>query len=162
MTVIILLSCSKQPEFKFRSEDWLSRFRIVVRSALFWDITQRRVVILYRRFGTTFRSHLQGWRSPIRVGSRLNRVFFLQAFYSSWTSWPLKMGPISCPETSVNEYHSTLRYTPEERRSHQHRGGSLKLRIIGFSSSVPPGKCRYIASCKSEPPPFAIFQYQYF
>jgi hypothetical protein len=34
-----------------------------VRSELFWDITQRRVVILYRRFGITYRSHLQGSRS---------------------------------------------------------------------------------------------------
>jgi hypothetical protein len=25
------------------------------------------------------------------------------------------MGPIRCPETSVKEYHSTLRNTPEER-----------------------------------------------
>jgi hypothetical protein len=31
------------------------------------------------------------------------------------------MGPIRCPETSVKDYHSTLRNTPEERRSHQHR-----------------------------------------
>jgi hypothetical protein len=28
-----------------------------MRSALFWDITRRRVVIVYRRFGTTYRSH---------------------------------------------------------------------------------------------------------
>jgi hypothetical protein len=31
-----------------------------LRSALFWGIMQCRVVILYRRFGTTYRSHLQG------------------------------------------------------------------------------------------------------
>jgi hypothetical protein len=31
---------------------------MLIRSALFWDITQRRVVIIYRRFGTTYRSHL--------------------------------------------------------------------------------------------------------
>jgi hypothetical protein len=61
-------------------------------SALFWDITQRRVVILYRRFGTTYLSNC-------------------------CTSWPLKMGPICCPETSVKGHHSTLRNIPEERRS---------------------------------------------
>jgi hypothetical protein len=33
--------------------------------------------------------------------------------YPSWTSWPLKMGPIRCPEASVKDYHSTLRHTPE-------------------------------------------------
>jgi hypothetical protein len=31
-------------------------------------------------------------------------------------SWPLKMGPIGCPETSVRNYHSTLCKIPEERR----------------------------------------------
>ena len=33
-----------------------------MRSALFWGITQWRVVIPYRRFRTTYRSHLQGSR----------------------------------------------------------------------------------------------------
>jgi hypothetical protein len=32
------------------------------RSALFWDITQHWVVFLYRRFGTTYPSQLQGSR----------------------------------------------------------------------------------------------------
>jgi hypothetical protein len=64
---------------------------MVVGSALFWNITQFRVVILYRRFETTYRS--------------------------SWTSWPLKVGPICCPETSVKGYYSTLNNIPEEGRS---------------------------------------------
>ena len=33
-----------------------------VHSALFWEIMQRIVVTPYRRFGTTYRSHLQGAR----------------------------------------------------------------------------------------------------
>jgi hypothetical protein len=33
---------------------------------------------------------------------------------------------IRCPETLVKDYHSRLRNTPEECRSHQHHGGSLK------------------------------------
>jgi len=37
-----------------------------MRSALFFGITQRRVVIPYRRFGTTYRSHLQVSRSLLR------------------------------------------------------------------------------------------------
>ena len=32
----------------------------LMRSAIFWDITRRHVVIIYRSFGTTFRFHLQG------------------------------------------------------------------------------------------------------
>ena len=32
----------------------------ILRSALFWVVTQRVVAVPYRRFGTTYRSHLQG------------------------------------------------------------------------------------------------------
>jgi hypothetical protein len=42
------------------------------------------------------------------------------------------MGPIRCPEALVNNYHATPRNIPEERRSHQHRGGSLKSWLIIF------------------------------
>jgi hypothetical protein len=73
----------------------------VLRSALFGDFTQRRVVVSYRRFGKTYRSH------------------------SKWPNSPVKIGQIGCPETSVRNYHSTLRKIPKERRSHLHRGGSL-------------------------------------
>jgi hypothetical protein len=72
-----------------------------------FGITQRRVAILYRRFGTKYRSHLQG----------------------SWTSRALKIGPTRCPETTVKDYHSTLRNIPKERRCHQHRGGSLESNL---------------------------------
>jgi hypothetical protein len=41
---------------------------INLRTALFGDITQRPMVILYRCFGTTYRSHLQGSISPILLG----------------------------------------------------------------------------------------------
>jgi hypothetical protein len=36
---------------------------------------------------------------------------------TSKTSWPLKMGPIGTPETSVKDYHSTLPNIPEQCRS---------------------------------------------
>jgi hypothetical protein len=36
---------------------------MLMKSVLFWDIMQRRVALLYRRFGTTYRSHLQGSRN---------------------------------------------------------------------------------------------------
>jgi hypothetical protein len=83
-------------------------------SALFWDITRRGVVIVYRRFGTTCRSHLQG--SIIRLKES--------------DSWTVKMGPTRCPETSVNNYHTTPRNTPEERRPN----------TLFFSKAVWPTK----------------------
>jgi len=41
-------------------------------------------------------------------------------------SWPLKMGPIGCPGTSVRNYCYTLRNSPEECSSHLLRGRSPK------------------------------------
>jgi hypothetical protein len=40
------------------------------------------------------------------------------------------MRPIGCPETSVRNYHYSLRNNPEEHNSHTLRGGSLKSRIF--------------------------------
>jgi hypothetical protein len=42
----------------------ISGFIRGVRSPLFWNVTQSRLVASYRRFGTIFRSHLQGLNSP--------------------------------------------------------------------------------------------------
>jgi hypothetical protein len=35
--------------------------------SIFWDFTQRKLVVSYRPFGTTYRSHLQGSRSLVFV-----------------------------------------------------------------------------------------------
>jgi len=63
-----------------------------MRTALLLDITQRVVVIPYRRFGTTYLSHFQG---------------------------TLKMEPIGCPETSVRNFHYSLRNNPEQCCFHE-------------------------------------------
>jgi hypothetical protein len=47
----------------------------------------------------------------------------------SKTSQPLKMGPIGCPETAVQNYHP-LHNIPTYCRSHLHPGGSLKSRKL--------------------------------
>ena len=60
-----------------------------MRAVLFCVVTQRVVVICYRRFGTTY-----------GVPSSGGQVF--------------KMGLIGCPETSVRNYHYSLRNNPEE------------------------------------------------
>jgi hypothetical protein len=93
---------------------------MLIRSALFWGIMQRRMVNLYRRFGTIYRSHLRGSRSQMKL---------------HWTSWPLKMRPIYCSETSVKVYHSTLHNTPEERRSQLLR--SVITRTLGSRIWIP-------------------------
>ena len=83
---------------------------LCVRNTLFWPITQRVVVITCRRFGTTYRFRLQV--------STMQEFFNIQFLNSR----PLKMGPICCPETSVRNYHYTLRSRPEMRGSHLRLG----------------------------------------
>jgi hypothetical protein len=78
---------------------------MMMKTELFWVVTQRVVSISYRRFRKTYRFH----------------PFFLD-------SCPLKTGPIDCPKTSVRNYHNSLRNDPEERSSHLLRGGSLNSR----------------------------------
>jgi hypothetical protein len=38
---------------------------------------------------------------------------------SSWPVWPLPMGPIGCPETSITTYPLTKRDVPKERIPHR-------------------------------------------
>ena len=59
-----------------------------MRTALFWVITQRPLIIPHRRFSTTYRSHLQGsrfWPFTDRT-------------------WHFKIGPTGCPETSIRNH----------------------------------------------------------
>jgi len=86
------------------------QFNNIFRYALFWDITQCKVVILYRLFRTTYSSHR-------RVSKKTN-------------SWPLQMGPICCPEMPVREYHYKLRNNPEGWSSHPLRDGSLNITTL--------------------------------
>ena len=51
-------------------------------------------------------------------------------------SWPLKMGTIFCPETSVRNYRYSLRNNPEGRSSHLLRGRSLKSRIGNYQCTL--------------------------
>jgi hypothetical protein len=79
---------------------------MLMRSALFWGVTL---------------TDYQPPRTPSPTHSTLRLVGFLFLL----DSWPLKMGSICCPETSVDNYHTTPRNIPEKRRS-QVFGGSLR------------------------------------
>jgi len=70
---------------------WMKNWKL--RSALFWDVIQHRIVSPYWHFGTTCWSLLQGSRNP------------------------LKMGPIGCPEISVVNNHSMLHNIAEVKFS---------------------------------------------
>jgi hypothetical protein len=63
-------------------------------------------------------------RQDAKVFKRFRDLLRSHFFYS----WPLKMGPTDCPETSVRNYHYSLCNDPEERSSHLLSDGSLKSR----------------------------------
>jgi len=67
---------------------------------VFWDFTERRFVVNYQRFGTTYRSRLQGSNS-----------------LHIWTDGLSR---------NVGNYQYTLRNITEELICHLNRGGSLK------------------------------------
>jgi hypothetical protein len=56
--------------------------------------------------------------SVIFWDSTWRRVVIPPGSRSPRTSWHLKLGPVGCLETSLHNYHSTLRNIPEERRSY--------------------------------------------
>ena len=112
---VFLCYCRFQSNYKYQRFVWRSWQELT--PTLFWDFTQRRMVLSYGRFWTIYQSHLQGLSSP-RLGQAVQGLDCL----------PMKMGRIRSPETSVRKYISMLHKTPKERRTHLHRGGSLKSR----------------------------------
>ena len=72
-----------------------------MRSAIIWDFTQRRVVIPYRRFGPTYRTHHQGSASSDNSMPTCRNI-------------SVKMGLTGCHETSVRNYHATPREIPDK------------------------------------------------
>jgi hypothetical protein len=124
----------------------------MLRSALFWDIMRRPVIIVYRRFGTTYQSYLQG--SRVRAVTTLTDYHPARTFLCRSTSrcrlsfllgfLTLEDGTDTLSRNIVNNYHTTPRNVSEERRSQQHRGGSLKLNML---FSCLPVTLLYVYNC---------------
>jgi len=133
---------------------------IGLRTALFRVITQRAVVIPYRRFGTIYLSHLQAppighhlQAPPIcphlqapPIGPIFKRHLSVpsssatylspssSATYRSPSSSVWGWGQTGCPETSVWNYYYSLRNNPKERSSQLLRRRSLISRVCSFVS----------------------------
>ena len=69
-------------------------------SLLFWFVTQSMLIVVYRRFGASYLSHLHGWSNP-RLSRNVRKYYY-------WTS----------------------RNNPRERSLRLHRSGSPKSRLI--------------------------------
>jgi hypothetical protein len=93
-----------------------------MKSIIFWDMTSG-LLSCNRRFGGTYRLHLQGWRNNfsknqlstcLRAGSCWNYVFDHED------------GGDSFFETSVAAQQTTRRHIPEDDTPHNHRCENLK------------------------------------
>jgi hypothetical protein len=76
----------------FESQKWLLTWK----SSLFWDVTQRRLVVSYRSIVTSYRSHLQGPSSTARICSYLptfrgNLSVSSSRVYQSMNCWTLEV-----------------------------------------------------------------------
>ena len=77
-------------------------------SLFFWDITQQSRLLFTDISGQPV--------GPIFEGHTVQ----------SWTTGPLKVGPIGCPEVSVTNCQSAVCNVTEECGSDSHRDGSMK------------------------------------
>ena len=78
---LILLITASQDRWIFPSQSWVVRNSMIIinnsnymRTEPFWAITQRVMVIPYRRFGATYRSHIEG--TKIQEGCFLDSKTF--------------------------------------------------------------------------------------
>jgi hypothetical protein len=70
---------------------------------------------------------------PSPCSSSYGRLFQPVLYKIQKWTWSLKMGPISCPETSVRNYHCTLRNNSEKRSLPLPQGRSLKARMPTYN-----------------------------
>jgi hypothetical protein len=76
------------------------------------------------------------------------RIYVMVAGFFFSDSWPFKMRPIRCPETSENNYHMTPRNIPQQRRY-------WALKSLRSAKPLKQGSCsiglnRYVASAMQQ------------
>jgi hypothetical protein len=86
---------------------------VVIKSTIFWDITLCIPLKVNRRFGATYRLHVQGQR--ISRAARHQRESRWQAEPCLAFTSTLNMEVICSSETSVDFQQTTRRYIPEVR-----------------------------------------------
>ena len=140
-TICRHVSLHLSPNYKHRqTSTWTSLNHVLVpqiqniiveekesRNSLIFITASQRIIVQMNCVNIRNCSHLFQNASDIKLGKY--RLEINIWYHSSWTSWPLKIAKIGCPETSVRNYHSTLRKIPTKCRSRLHLSGSLKSRI---------------------------------
>jgi len=102
------------PGFCWR--DWGKARRRLLRSALFWSVTQRIVVYPYRRFWTTYRSYRKGSSSSRKI---LRGIFN----YLRWDRWAVpkrwcESTILRCVKSPKSAYPIYLVYIAAEASYH--------------------------------------------
>jgi hypothetical protein len=110
-------------------------FLIFMKSSIFWDITPCSQLKVNRRFGETWRLHLQCQRIRRKRNQRENLFCLPPEFRlvscSDYSS-TLKMEAVCSSETSVDFQRTTRRYIPQDRTLHNHRCENLKSYTVIF------------------------------
>jgi hypothetical protein len=109
-----------------------------MRSLLIRVFKQLWLVVVYQCCGTAHGSRLQGSSSQRRIVA-----------ISSWTAWPLKVGPIGCAETSVNKYQLCLKSQMSKDLNYTVAGARNFLLLILISSSNDNLLCKALIIKKS-------------
>jgi hypothetical protein len=101
---------------------------VVMKSIIFWDMTPRSLLSCNRRFGGTYRLHLQGLRNCLLV--------FVELISST-----LKTEAMWSSHTSVATQQNTRRHIPED--------DTLQADLIAEVSSSASGFCSGIVQSES-------------
>jgi hypothetical protein len=105
-----------------------------MKKAVFWDVARCRNGV-NRRFGGTYRLHLQGRKENIRKSAREASVRDVKGFTCGLSYIflsTLKMEAIRSSETSVNTT-STRCHIPEDCFLHSHRHENLKSYTVAIT-----------------------------
>jgi hypothetical protein len=94
-----------------------------MKSIIFWDITQYSPLSVNRRFGGTYRLHLQGQRNAFSKEPASNCLppachLLARWFLAEIISLTLEMEAISSSETSVGTQRTTRHYIVEDGTLH--------------------------------------------
>jgi hypothetical protein len=135
---------------------------MLMKSVVFWVITRCRVVIIYRRFGTTCRSHLHG--SRFRVGKKASKETWQHSGVGEHAMCGQPIGWEGGPETSVNNYHTTPCNYPEDHRFQQscHVFTSILLTVTSCVLLVSYSELFTVDWCFSSTEPNNRMHYQNF
>jgi hypothetical protein len=97
---------------RFQTNKDVRNFRVqggVKSYTFFCDLAQRRLVIPYRHFGTTYRCHLQGSSSPITTQGVQD--YLIPADGADRLPRNVRMELRGCADTSLDQHNSRCRRT---------------------------------------------------